>query len=225
MLAAQQLVGRVPLRLECALQRHPHRTGRRRLVAQPLQQFDDEGGSETAVGLTFCVEETLDALGGVVCIGQRFPAARMLATQSRGQDAVGQPPQLFDQGQAQHDRYRPDFPDRERRDGLIGGDEIDERFQIETSGRVRDQFTGDEINAWIAGKRAIRQLRKLDVILARQVLTDLTNLILDDVVVVAQPVLGSDRLRVGAGDRRQESIRLLEPIGALVEPRQQRLAA
>ena len=108
---------------------------------------------------------------------------------------------------------------------LIRGDEIDERFEIETASRVGDELARDEIDAWISFRWAARQLRQLDVVLARQVLPDLADLILHDVVVVAQPVLRSDRLRIGAGDRRQETIRALEPLGALVETRQERPAA
>ena len=112
--------------------------------------------------------------------------------------------------------------DRQRRDPLIRGDEVHEGSEIEPAGRVGDELASDEIDARVPLPRTARQLWQLDVGLARQVLTDLADLILDDVVVVAQPVLRADRLRIGAGDRRQKTIRALEPLGALVETGQQR---
>ena len=53
MLDAQQLFGRIALRLERALQRLPGGGRRRGLVAQPLHQLDDERRGQSAVRLDF----------------------------------------------------------------------------------------------------------------------------------------------------------------------------
>ena len=86
---------------------------------------------------------------------------------------------------------------------------------------VGDELPGDAIDARVAFSGTGRQLRQLEVVLAGQVLTDLTDLVLHDVVVVAQPVLGSDRLRIRARDRGEKPVRPIEALGARVEARQE----
>ena len=89
-------------------------------------------------------------------------------------------------------------------------------------GRMGDQLAREQVDPWVALQRTISQLRQLEVILARQVLADVPDLVLDDVVVVAQPFLGSDRLRVATGRRREEQVGRIERRRTRVEPRQQR---
>ena len=48
------------LRDERALQCQPRRRGRGRLVAQPLQHLDDEGGGEPLVGAQFAPQQRID---------------------------------------------------------------------------------------------------------------------------------------------------------------------
>ena len=83
----------------------------------------------------------------------------------------------------------------------------------------------DQVDARVALIRAVGQLGQLEVELPRQVLADLADLILDDVIVVAQPVFRGDRLRIGARDGRQVLVGVFEARGALVEARQQRPGA
>ena len=118
MLDPQHLVGRVVLILQRALQRLPRRARRRGLVAQPLEQLDHEGRREPVVVLPPLLEQPADIrLGPVGAVDQRLvPPPRLLAVSPRGDDAVGQPAELFDEGEAEHDRDRPDLADRELRD-------------------------------------------------------------------------------------------------------------
>jgi len=88
-----------------------------------------------------------------------------------------------------------------------------------------DQLAGDEVDAGIALKRTAGQLRQLEVILSWEVLSDLAYLVLHDMMVVAEPVLGPDRLSVLAGSDREEQIRLVETGCAAVELREQRTRA
>jgi hypothetical protein len=53
-------------------------------------------------------------------------------------------------------------------------------------------------------------------------LAHLPDLILDDVIVVAEPVFGRDRMRVGARAEREDLVGLVEPCRALVQARQER---
>ena len=151
--SAEQLFGRIALRLERALQRLPGRRRRRRLVAQPLQQLDDERRGQPAVGLDFraaAADRDPSSRLAPALAERRFPLPRLLAAVPRGDDAVDEAPQLLDQPEAQHDRNRPGLADRQRRDALIGGGEIDQRFEIEPPRGVRDELARDQIDARVA---------------------------------------------------------------------------
>ena len=119
MLAAQQLFGRVALRLERALQRQPRRRRRRRLIAQPLQQLDDEGRRRAARSPRLGAQQRdrISASRSHARLRRASsPSVRACSRLRRaGDDAVDQAPQLLDQRQPQHDRDRPRLADRQRR--------------------------------------------------------------------------------------------------------------
>ena len=166
------------------------------------------------------------ALRPVRAAGQFFvPPPRLLAASPGADDAVGEPAKLLDEREPQHDRDGPDFADRELRRALIGAGEVDERLEIDAPGGVGDQLAREDVDARISLKGAVGELGQLEVVAARKVLPDLADLILNDVMVVAQPVLGRDRLRVGAGGGREEAVRRIEARSAVVERGQQRAAA
>jgi hypothetical protein len=127
------------------------------------------------------------------------PPPRFLAAAPGVDDAVGEPPELLDQREPQHDRNGPDFADRQMRGALVGTREVDDRLEINSSGGVDDQFPCEHVNAWIASKGAVSEFGKLEIVAARKVLTNLANLVLNDMMVVAQPVFRRNRLGVGAG--------------------------
>ena len=216
----QHLVGRVVLLQQRVLERLPRRPRRGRLVAQPLQQLHDERRREPVVFLPALLEEPADVRVGPVRadLESFVPSPRLLAAPAGGDDAVGETAQLFDEGEPQHDRDRPDLPDRELRLALIGVDEIDERLQVHPAGRVRDELRGQQVDARVSLEAAVGELRQLEVVIARKVLADLADLVLHDVVVVAEPVLRRDRMRIRPRGGRKKPVRLLEPRRALVEP-------
>ena len=84
---------------------------------------------------------------------------------------------------------------------------------------MRDQLARERIDARIAGKRTIRELWQLEVVPARQVLPHFAHLVLDDMVVVAQPLLGTDAVLLGARARGKHQVNLVEAVGAAVELR------
>ena len=223
----QHLVGRVVLLLQRVLERLPRRPRRGRLVAQPLQQLHDERRREPVVVLPALLEEPADVrLGPVRADLQSFvPAPRLLAAPAGGDDAVGETAQLFDEGEPQHDRDRPDLADRELRPALVGVDEIDQRLQIDPARRVRDELLGQEVDARVSLEGTVGELGQLEVVIAREVLADLADLVLHDVVVVAEPVLRRDRVRIRPRGGRKKPVRLLEPRRALVEPGKKGTAA
>ena len=148
----------MPVGLERPLQRLPDGCGRRRLVAKPLQELDDEGRRQAAPTPELHGEETIHLLRRK----ERMPGQQALqslglnATAARGHHAVGEPAQFLDERQAQHDRHRPRFADGQRGDALIGDGEIDERVEIEPAGRVRDEFARDDIHTRRVRERADR---------------------------------------------------------------------
>jgi hypothetical protein len=150
------------------------------------------------------------------------PRARALAAVAGVHDALGEPVQLFDEREADHDRDRPRLADRQLRRTLVRGREVDDRLEVQPPGRVRDQLAREDVYARVAFERTIGQLRQLEVVPTGQVLADLADLILDDVVVVTQPLFSADRLRVFARRRREKQVGVVETVGAAVEPWKQR---
>ncbi len=166
MLDAEHLFGGIVLRFECALQGMPRRRGRGRLIAEPVEQFDDEGGREPAARCRFVAQHLVDDVFRLAVAGRELhaPRARAVAAAARRDHFSGQSPQLFDQPEPQHDRDRPDLSDGQRRRALIRGGEVDERLEIETAGRVCDQFARERVDAWISGERTVRELWQLEIV-------------------------------------------------------------
>ena len=71
---------------------------------------------------------------------------------------------------------------------------------------MSDQLACEHVDPWISLERTVGEFGSslVDSSL-RQILTDLAHLILDDVMVVAQPLLGRHRLRIVAGDSGQKA--------------------
>ena len=176
-LDAQHLFRGVVLGFERALQRVPRRRGRRRLIAQPVEQLDDERRREPAARGRFVAQHLVDDAIGLARAGVQLhaPLARAVAAAARRDDIGGEAAQLLDQRQAQHDRDGPDFADGQRRDALIRGRKVDERLQVEPARGVRDELARERVDARIAGQRTVGQLGQLQVVVPRQVLTDLAE--------------------------------------------------
>lgn len=141
-----------------------------------------------------------------------MPRVRPLPLVAGFGDAVGKTLELFDERQPHHDRHRPRLAERERRGPLVGDGKLDDDLEVDAAGGVFDQFTSEEVDARIPAERTLCQLRQLEVVLPRQVLPDLTHLVLDDMVVVAQPLFGADTVLVGAGGGRQHHVGRIEPV-------------
>ncbi len=225
-LAAEHGLGRVVLGLEGRLQRLPGRGGGRRLVAQPLQELDHERRRQPPRPSRRRGQRLVDHRRGL--LGRvdepQSPAARVLALPARRHDVRREPAELVHEGDTEHDRDGPDLPDRQRRDALIGADVADERLQVEAPRGVRDELPGDQEHPRVAEIGAGRQLGQLDVVLPRQVLADGPDLVLDDVMVVAQPVFRRHGLAAPPG-RGQVAIGRIELPGAVVEVGNERPAA
>ena len=169
----------------------PRRSRRRRLIAQPLQQLDDERRRQPFVLARHLAQHVVDhAIGVGAGVGDALAEAPgVLSVAARRQHVFGEAAQLVDQRDAQHDRHGPQLADAQGDVALVGADVADQRLQVEASGGMRHEIAGQREDARIAGVLAVGQLRQLEVVLARQILADRADLVLDDVVVVAEPVL------------------------------------
>ena len=144
MLAPEDRLGRVALRLERPMQRLPGGRRGRRLIAQPLQQLDDEGGGQPLVLRESSAQQLVDHPAGhrasIGASAMRSPQRRASSRLRLAAEHVfGPPAQLVDQRDPQHDRDRPELADVEHRAALIGADVADQRLQVEAAGRVQDQ--------------------------------------------------------------------------------------
>ena len=88
-----------------------------------------------------------------------------------------------------------------------------------------DQLAREDVDARKVRRGPVGQLRQLEVVLTRQVLANLADLILDDVVIVAQPVFRADDGAFGRRGFGEELVGGVQLFGRLVEPRQQRQPA
>ena len=78
----------------------------------------------------------------------------------------------------------------------------------------------EQIDARVSLAWPIRELGQLEVILARQMLADVADLVLHDVMIVAQPFLGTDGRLVRARRGRQKKIGGVQLLAARFELRQ-----
>ena len=112
---------------------------------------------------------------------------------------------------AQRDRHGPQLADRERRHVLVGAHEATECVRVEAAVGERDVGPGHAVDAREAGELGLGQLRQRAVVAGREVLADLTDLLVDDVEVVDEPLGGgrdpaflADRLAHLAQAREQD---------------------
>ena len=170
-------------------------------VAQPLGELHREGVRKR-IGFE-APEEFADVLVAAGRLGRQELVGETvgcLALGPRLDDAVGKPPQVLDEDDAQRDGDRPQFADGQFLDALICAHEPGEDVGIEQAVRVGDIGPGDAQHPRIARERSLGELRQLLIVAGRQILADLADLHFHDVVVVDKP-LGGRRDRTPAPDR------------------------
>ena len=220
MLTAHHLVGSRALALQLLLQ--PAHGGRRLriLVAQALDELNEEALGE---GKPLVGRERRRVGDAVVHAHQAVGhAVRLLARRAAAHDAHGRAPQVLDQHDAQRDRHGPQLADAERLDGLVGAHETGQRLRIEPAVGVGDERPGHAEHAGIAGQRTAAQLGELAVVAGRQVGADLADLLFDEMVVVEQPFRGGrDRTALvdGLGDAAVGSQQHAFVVGQAIDQR------
>ena len=191
-LLADQLVGGRAFARQSSFQ--PANGGRRLgvLVAQALDELDDEalGERRPLVGLE------RPGIGHEIAHAQQ-PVGHgvgLLAFGAAAHDADGRASEILHQHDAQRDRHSPQLADAERLDVLVGAHETGQGFGVEPAVRMSDEGPCDPEHAGVARQRTAAQLGKLAVVARRQVGSNFTNLLFDEVIVVEQPIRrGGDR--------------------------------
>ena len=157
------------------------------LVAKSLVEMGHERSRERQKALRPLGQQARRIVGALLdnFVGPGFAAAAVVV---RFDDRIGQPPQIFDQSQAEHDRHRPNLAHAERRDLLIGFDEPSERGFIERAIGMGDDLQRQGIHARIAGQCAAGQLRQLVIEAPRQVFANFAQLLAHDIEIIQQPL-------------------------------------
>jgi hypothetical protein len=101
------------------------------------------------------------------------PGAGGVAVDVRDRDPRGDPPQVLDQREPQHDRERPQLAEQQRLRGLVRRDEAAQRTAADLAVAVRDRLQREVVDARQAGAVAVhrrqREARQLAAVAARQV--------------------------------------------------------
>ena len=154
---------------------------------------------------------------------------RFLARGAARHDAARAAAKVLDEHDPQRDRDRPQLPDRQRLNALVGAHEPAQHLGVEATVRMRDKGPRHAEHPRIAGERSGGQLRQLPVVAGRQIVANLADLLLDEVVVVEQPLGGrrdcatlADRFRDGAIRLEQNRLVVLQPCGKAAPGRRRR---
>ena len=194
------------------------------LIPQPLEELDarrrrERRGSqatERGAGRLRAVRpETEQTVGELVGPLPRRP---------RPDDLFGDPAKVLHQEDPEADGDRPQLSDRQRVHFLVGPDHPAEGLRLEQAVGVRDVRPRKAEHARIACEVTLSQFRQLVVVVGRQVVSDLSELLVDDREVVDEP-LGGRRDRPFLGDRpSQRAVRLDQDPAVLGDARPDRVA-
>jgi hypothetical protein len=170
----------------------------RALSLQAPRELGDERAHHRRVR-TRHVGDHQDQVAGIVLGGGDHlvgPCAGAAAVDRAGGDPHRDPPQVLDEGEAQHDRDRPQLAHLERRDRLVGGDEARETLGVDAAVAVGDRLEGEVVDARQPGRGPFRQARQLAAVALRQMPLGRADLLLDQVEIVEQPLRGGGDAQV-----------------------------
>ncbi len=100
----------------------------------------------------------------------------------------GDAPQVLDQRQAEHDRDRPQLSQRERGNGLVGLHEAPDARHVHPPIDVRDQLEHDVVTARETRRSPVQEPRQLPAVCSGKVPAGQSNLLLDQVEIVEEPL-------------------------------------
>ena len=120
-------------------------------------------------------------------IGDRVGLAALVAAVD---DTLGDPSEIFDEDDAQGDRRRPQFADRQRLIFLIGVNEAAPGIDVEAAVGMRDKRPDQPEDPRQRGKGTVGELGQLAVISRRKVQPHFADLALDEMEIIDQPFRG-----------------------------------
>ena len=159
-------------------------------LTEPLGEPHEESGRHVAgLGVDRC-EQRGQRRGVVLRTEDQAlgPAVAVLLGTHRDDHRPREASEVLDQRDAEHDRDRPHFADRQRRDLLVAADKPQQVLLVDAGVGVRDDIEQCLVDAREAVPFAADQPRKLEAVVGREVLVDQQDLLLDQVEVVEQPL-------------------------------------
>ena len=162
------------------------------LPVQPPHEFRDESVGHRQVYLGHRRDLQDDAAG---VLGQHLEDAAGAVLGhipvELGEDhAGGDAPEVLYEGQAYHYRDGPQFTQLQVLHGLVGGHEAGQAPGVQAAVAVGDDLHGDIVDPGAAGQRAPGKVGQFLAVALRQEFLGEADLLLDEVVVVQQPVAG-----------------------------------
>jgi hypothetical protein len=198
------------LRGQVLFHRRAHRAQARPVLADALQDLDDERGVEDGGQRGHRALARAVDLGHVGVGGAPGRAAL--------QDLVGQAPQVLDEGQLQHAGPGPQLADGERGHGLEGVHEAHELGPVQAAVAVADDLHRHRVDARRARLLAQGELGQLAVVAAGEVLAHVPDLGGHHVEVVEDPVRGRGDERALMDVVRHDAVRLVEGARVVLQP-------
>ena len=196
-------------------------------MAQLLEKAGDENRgqrrriSEEALHLR--VEGRLPRLAGPRNPRRRL--VRRLRLIQPADRAERHPPHVLDESQPEHRRDGPELADGESGDLLKGAHETGHVVERDPAFTVRDQRDAQLVDPRIPGQRTATQHGQLPVVAPWQALPHLIHVLLDDVVVVQQPLARGADVRAAIGRGREPGVGRFQDLAGAVQPVEQRGAA
>ena len=135
-------------------------------------------------------------------------------------------PDVLDETEPQHRRNRPELAHSERRDPLILAHEQRDVIERDVAFGVRDQLDRYFVHARIIRQRAVRELRQLLIVAAREIRSYLPDVLLHDVVIVEQPLAGgADYVGLVFRGCAETLVNFCEDVSRIIETLEQRAVA
>ncbi len=199
----------LPVAGEALLEPRHRELQRRTLRLQAARELGHERRGQWLVRLDDVGQHQHDALG--IDRARRDhrvdPVACSLTLVATGRHPRDDAPQVLEQGQAQHDRDRPQLAELERLRRLIRAHVSQERVPIDAPMRVRDELQRQLVDPRRARHAPVREARQLAAVGPRQVPARDPDLLVDDVVVVDEPLGRGRELPTSHQRRREQRVR------------------
>jgi hypothetical protein len=210
------------LRSELSVEPDQGRHDRFVLVTQPLDQLDRECVRKGGVVQT--TQDVLGALRGPTTQAQKVIRQLVgLGPRMTGADHLfRQASQVLHQSHAKMDGHGPELADAERLNALVGTDETAERLHLEPAVAMGHIGPREAIDPGAACEVPRCDLRQPAVVAPREVVSDPPELLVDDMKIVEEPLLGEGDLPLRR-DRLDAAVVCVEKHAPVVAHRRKKI--